>query len=344
MKYLKYILLLLLLIIVGGSIYVATLDSDFEVTRSRTINAPAEVVFKNVADYKNWPSWSPWIEKDTLTELTFSDVSSGVGAMYSWKSDIIGEGKMETVNITDNEVIDQKITFISPYESTSDINWKFEPTDSGTNVTWSMKGKNGFMEKAYMLFAGGIDKMVGPDFERGLIKLDSVVKEDMNKYSVTVNGITTHGGGYYLFNTTSCKIEEVSAKMQEMMPLVGMYVQKNNIPMAGAPFTLYHKYDIENNAVIFSCAVPVTDKVITDADSGIQTGMLKPFTALKTTLKGNYDKLEEAWTTAMKHIADNGLKEVPTNPYLEVYQTDPMTIVNPADWITEIYIPVEDNN
>ncbi|MEZ4840683.1 MAG: SRPBCC family protein [Flavobacteriaceae bacterium] len=70
MKYLKYILLLLLLIIVGGSIYVATLDSDFEVTRSRTINAPAEVVFKNVADYKNWPSWSPWIEKDTLTELT----------------------------------------------------------------------------------------------------------------------------------------------------------------------------------------------------------------------------------------------------------------------------------
>jgi effector-binding domain-containing protein len=90
--------------------------------------------------------------------------------------------------------------------------------------------------------------------------------------------------------------------------------------------------------------VPVTDKVITDADSGIQTGMLKPFTALKTTLKGNYDKLEEAWTTAMKHIADNGIKEVPTNPYLEVYQTDPMTVVNPADWITEIYIPVEDNN
>lgn len=342
MKFLKYIFLIILLIIVAGAIYVATLDSNYDVNRSHVINAPAEVVYSQVNDFKNWPSWSPWLSQDPEANLNFGDKSSGEGAAYSWSGNVVGEGNMETVKVIPNDSIGQKITFIKPWESESDIYWNFKPTGEGTEVTWGMKGTSSFMEKAFMAFNGGMDKMIGPDYEKGLANLDSVVQVAMKKYSVTVNGITTHGGGYYLYNTTSCKIDEIPDKMAEMMPQVGMYVQKNNIPMAGAPFTLYHKYDTENNAVIFSCSVPVTDRVITDANSGIQTGMLQPFTALKTTLKGNYDNLEEAWNAAMKYIADNGLKEVENNPYLEVYQTDPMTVVNPADWITEIYIPVEE--
>ena len=163
----------------------------------------------------------------------------------------------------------------------------------------------------------------------------------MKKYSVEVNGETTHGGGYYLYNTTSCKIEELADKMNEMMPKVGEYVQKNNLKMAGMPFTLYHKYDEENNAVIFSCGVPVTDRVITDTASGLQTGMLKPFKAIKTTLKGNYNNLKEAWETAYKYLADNNLEQVVGSAAIEVYKNDPMTQANPADWETEIYIPVK---
>ena len=37
-------------------------------------------------------------------------------------------------------------------------------------------------------------------------------------------------------------------------------LKKNNITMAGPSFSLYHKYDEENNAVIFSCAVPVSER------------------------------------------------------------------------------------
>lgn len=201
-----------------------------------------------------------------------------------------------------------------------------------------MKGEMPFMQR---FFASRMDEMVGPDYERGLAKLDSVIQADMKKYSVEVNGETTHSGGYYLYNTTSCKIDEVPDKMAEMMPKVGEYVMKNKITMAGPAFSLYHKWDQENNAVIFSCAVPVSEKVITDKDSGIQTGMLKPFKAVKTTLTGNYENLFEAWTAADKYIVDNGLEEVHGHPALEVYANDPMEFPNPADWITEIYIPVK---
>ena len=339
MKYLKYILLLLLIIVVGGAIYIATLNNSYNIKRTKLIKAPVQVVFDNINDYKNWPSWSPWIEQDTLTQLTYGNKTSGVGASYTWKSDLIGEGNMETTEVIDNQSINQTITFVKPWESTSDIYWNFKPTDDGTEVTWGMKGNLDFMEKAYMTFSGGMDKQIGVDYERGLAKLDSVIQVNMKKYTITVNGLTAHSGGYYLYNTTSCSIDDMQSKMQELMPKVLAYIKKHNIPMAGAPFVLYLKYDTENNAVIFSCAAPVSDRVITDSQD-IQTGILQPFNALKTTLKGNYTNLEEAWNTAMEYIDDKGLKEAEGKPYLEVYQTDPTNTPNPADWITEIYIPI----
>jgi len=341
MKILKYLLLLVLILVIGGAIYLATLDGKYDVQRSKIIKAPIEVIFNQVNDYKTWPSWSPWLGKDPTTELTYGEVRTGNGASYSWDSDHkdVGVGSMETIAIVANESIDQKIIFTKPWESESNIYWTFKPIENGgTEVTWGMKGEMPFMAR-YM--ASKMDEMVGADYETGLTKLDSVVQVDMKKYSVTVNGETTHSGGYYIYNTTSCKIDEQPAKMQEMMPKVGLYFQQNNIKMAGAPFTLYHKYDEENNAVIFSNAAPSTDRIITAADSGLQTGFSKPFKAIKITLKGDYANLKEVWETAYKYLTDNGLEQVAGSAAMEVYKNDPMSKVNPADWETEIYIPIK---
>ncbi|MCB0474751.1 MAG: SRPBCC family protein [Flavobacteriaceae bacterium] len=344
MKKFKYILLLLLFLVVAASIYIATLENTYDVKRSIKIKAPVSVVYKQVNDFKNWPSWSPWLQQDPETALSYGDRTSGDGATYSWKSGIIGEGKMETITAIPDDSISQKMELMKPWNSKSDVYWVFRPVNDSTEVTWGMKGSMGFLDRAFIALRGGMDKMVGPDYEKGLVKLDSVVQADMARYSIRVDGITRHGGGYYLYNTASCKIDELSEKMQEMMPVVTDYVQKNNIPMAGAPYALYLKYDTENNAAIFSCAVPVTDRVITAPDSGVQTGYLNPFSALKVTLKGNYTNLEQAWNTAMKYIADNNLKEAVNDPHLEVYPNGPENTPNPADWVTEIYIPVEENN
>jgi len=342
MKKLKYVFLLVLMIVVAGAIYIATLDNSYEVTRTKVMKVPIEVVFNNVNDYKNWPTWSPWIEQEPSANLSYGEKTSGVGGSYSWKGEVLGEGGMETLQVSSVETINQKIKFIEPFDSESDIYWNFKPNDEGTEVSWTMKGKMDFMFKAFSFFSGGMDKSIGPDFDRGLFKLDSILQVNMKKYSINVNGITTRGGGYYLYKTTSCKIDEMSKKMTEMMPFVNMYIQKNKITMAGPQFTLYHQFDTENNAVIFSCAVPVSERVITDANSGIQTGMLRPFNAVKTTLNGDYVNLKEAWETSYKYLTDNKLEPLIGNATLEVYLTDPMTASNPADWITEIYIPVKE--
>src|SRR5690606_1354543 len=130
------------------------------------------------------------------------------------------------------------------------------------------------------------------------------------------------------------------AVKQKMMAEVSAYAKENNITTAGPPFVLYHKWDKENNAVMFSCCVPTTNQVIT-VESNILTGQLEPFKALKTTLKGNYSNLQEAWKTAMDYITKNDLVLSEQGPMLEVYVTDSAKYPNPANWVTEIYLALD---
>ena len=71
MKALKYISFLLLIVIIGMSIYIAIQPNEFEVSRTRTINTPAAVLYDNVIDFKNWEAWSSWAEADPDMKITF---------------------------------------------------------------------------------------------------------------------------------------------------------------------------------------------------------------------------------------------------------------------------------
>jgi len=341
MKLGKYIVLIVLLLVVGTSIYVATLDNTYRVERSKIIEAPIEVVYNQIIDFKKWPSWSPWIEQEPQVDLTYGNQTAGVGANYSWNGEIIGAGNMITLAAHAPDSITQKINFTAPFESSADIYWKLTKVPSGTEVSWAMQGEMDFMMKGYMAFSGGMDMQIGPDYERGLVKLDSVTKAAMNEFTVKVNGVTEHGGSFYIYNSASTNMSQVGAKIQELMPKVGAYVAAQNISQAGMPFTLYHKIDQENNGVIMSCAVPISDRITLGDDTGLLMGELKPFKAVKVTLKGNYTNLQSAWSAGYDYIADNQLTADPLKPALEVYTNDPGKFPNPADWITTLYIPVK---
>ncbi|MEM6514991.1 MAG: SRPBCC family protein [Bacteroidota bacterium] len=340
MKALKYILFVLLILIIGLAIYIAVQPNSFDFKRSRIVEAPAPVVFNLVNDYKAWPRFSPWMEQEKDANLTYGDKTSGEGASYSWEGEILGKGNMQTESVVSNESIEQDINFIEPFESSSDIKWTFEPSEKGTKVTWAMSGKQDFMTKMYVAFAGPIEKTTGPDFERGLFKLDSIATADMKKYEINVEGVTQHSGGYYIYSSTSAKMDDFKVKLAELMPKVGGFASANNITVAGNPFVIYHKWDVENNAVIFSCCIPTTTQVIT-SEGDILTGQLKPFKAVKTILKGDYEYLRKAWEKAMDYVKTNDLNEPETGISIESYVSDPMMIPNPANWLTEIYLEVE---
>ncbi|GAL89985.1 SRPBCC family protein [Jejuia pallidilutea] len=339
MKAIKYIFFLLLIAIIGLAIYIAVQPNSFEVTRTKTINAPVPVVYNNVIDYKNWEAWSSWVEADPDMKITLPEKTLGIGGSYQWE-DKDGVGTMKTTKAIPNETIHQKMQFAD--FPPSDITWTFKPNaDGSTETTWTISGKDlPFGFKAFATFMGGMEQQIGPHYERSLEKLDSVLVADMKKYSITVNGVTEHSGGFYIFNSVSCKIPDMPKHVQQMMPKLGAYAMENNIKMAGAPFNYYHKWDEANNTVMFSCCIPTINKIVS-TNPEILTGQLQSFKALKTTLKGDYKNLKEAWETTMKYITENGLETDENGPMLEAYTNDPMQHPNPADWTTEIYIALK---
>jgi hypothetical protein len=172
----KKILIGLAIIIVVFLVIVALQPADFQVTRVATVGAPPATVFAQVNDFQKWKAWSPWEKIDPAMERTYSGEQAGVGAKYAWSGNSdVGEGNMTITESRPNELIRLKLEFIKPMAATSDTEFRFEPKGDGTNVTWTMSGKNGFIGKMFCLFMS-MDKMVGGQFEEGLASIKEIAE------------------------------------------------------------------------------------------------------------------------------------------------------------------------
>ncbi|WP_458629143.1 SRPBCC family protein [Winogradskyella sp. PC D3.3] len=340
MKAFKSFLLLFLILVIGVSIYIAVQPNSFEVTRTRTIKAHKSVIYNNVIDFKNWKSWNPWTESNPEIVVTLGDTTKGIGGTYNWK-DKATLGRMSTIATKPNTSITQDMQFGEFPKS--NVTWDFKSNSNGsTDVTWTISSKNlPFGFKMWSAFSGGMEQQIGRDYERGLEKLDSTVQAEMKVYNVNVLGITQHSGGYYLYNTASCKFSDFPQKMKTMLGDIGSYAITHNISMAGKPFVLYHKWDEDNDAVIFSACIPTNSRILSE-EPEVLTGKLESFRTVKTILNGNYSNLKEAWNATMTYIADHNLEMIEGGPMLETYLTMPKNFPNPADWKTEIYVAIKE--
>ncbi|WP_373059832.1 GyrI-like domain-containing protein [Zunongwangia sp. H14] len=343
MKIFKYLLFLILILIIGTSIYVATLNGDFQIEETKIINAPKEVVFNEINELRNWQDWEPWSGEAEDMILNYSDNTSGEGASYSWKSEKMGNGAITTTKVNPFSSIQQEITLDAAFgESQNEVYWKLEKVENGTQVTWGMKGEQSFMEKAAFMFREeSLSEMMQPRFAKGLQNLSAAIEKKMDVYAISVDGITQHGGGYYMYTTTASKVSQINEKMGNMIEDIAAYMDQNNIERTGNPFVLYNEWNQENNSAIFSAAYFTPNEVITPAESPVLTGYMPNQKVVKTTLKGNYDNLQEAWDKAYAFIQQNNLQLSEEGKAFEVYLTGPEKSKNPAEWLTSIYIPVQ---
>ena len=343
MKILKYFFFLLLILIIAGSIYIATKDGDYQVEETKVITAPVEMVFQEVNEYKNWENWEPWSAEADDMIIEYGAKTSGDSASYSWKSESAGDGEIRTIAAKPYSEIEQEITFKTSFgESTSQGYWKFNEIENGTEVTWGIKGHQSFMEKLAFTFQDeSISEMMRPMFQKGLNNMESVVLNKMDKYAINIDGIIQHGGGYFMYTTTASKISQVDEKMVSMIQEVSSYMEENDIEKSGNPFVLYNDLNEESGTAICSAGIFTPSEVITPNASEILNGFMPNQKVLKTTLKGDYKNLKEAWATAYNYTKENNLEIAEDAKTFEVHLTSPEKVANPAKWITHLYIPVK---
>jgi hypothetical protein len=175
-------LLLGLAAIIAIILIVASFQSDdLSVSRSATIAASPDAVFKVVNDFRQWDNWSPWSKLDPKMTKTLEGPPEGVGAKYHWSgNNEVGEGTTSLVESKSPEKVGMKLEFVRPFKGTSDVQFTFAPEGTGTKVTWAMQSKKPFLGKVIGLFMD-CEKMCGDQFSEGLANLKKLVESTQEK-------------------------------------------------------------------------------------------------------------------------------------------------------------------
>jgi hypothetical protein len=164
------------ILIVIFVIIVAMRPSQFSISRSATMSAPPELVFEQVNDFHKWAAWSPWEKKDPAMKRTYEGPPAGIGSVYRWAGNKeVGEGGMTITESRPSGLIRIRLEFLKPMAATHTAEFTFKPQGDRSAVTWTMTGKHNFMGKAFCMFMD-MDKLVGPDFEKGLAGIKTVAE------------------------------------------------------------------------------------------------------------------------------------------------------------------------
>jgi hypothetical protein len=178
---LKKILIGAAVVIAAFLAFVATRPSQYEVSRTQLIPAPAAVAYAQVADFRQWPAWSPWDKLDPQMKTTIEGAPGTVGSTYAWTGNKdVGTGKMTILEAKPGELVRIRLEFVEPFASVAENTLSFQPEGAGTRVRWSMAGENNFVGKAMCVFMD-MDKMIGKDFETGLAQLSAVAQAEAAK-------------------------------------------------------------------------------------------------------------------------------------------------------------------
>ena len=157
---------------------IALQPDTYQVARTADIAAPPDAVFALINDFHKWDGWSPWAKLDPAMKTTYSGAEAGTGASYYWiGNDQVGEGRMTIMASQPSQAVKIKLEFLKPFASSAINDFSVTPGGAGTKVEWAMAGEHNFMSKAMCLVMGGMDKMIGPDFEKGLAQLKTLAEK-----------------------------------------------------------------------------------------------------------------------------------------------------------------------
>ncbi len=340
MKALKIIGIVILVLIVLIVLLGLIMPKDYHIERSAEIKAPQEMIFKYVKYFKHTQEWSPWKDYDPDMVMSYEGEDGTVGAKYFWEgNEEVGKGIQEITAIEEGKRVDSKLTFIEPFEAEDMAYIDLTPGEGFVTVTWGFDGSMKFPMNIMLPFIG-LDKQLGPDLEKGLLKLKELTEKkaaDKEKYGFVIHEFE-FGKEVFLCKKSILKFDKIQEFFAINFQAVYQLIEEKEIETDGYPSGLYFSWDMENMITEMAAAVPVKD--IAESPSGdFELISLEAEKALKIEYEGSYEALGNAYNAMNAYIKDNGLKQV--NPVIEMYLTDPTQEPDTSKWLTNIIYLVE---
>ena len=155
--------IILLLLLVGFF-----LPKNVKIERTATIHAKPAAVYSLLNNLSTYDKWMPWNQLDPQWKVTYAAQTSGTGAWYQWdsKNKDVGKGKLSIVESVPDEKVITQLEF-EGFDEPAVGGWLIKPAADGTQLTWYMNSSMG-NNPAYRWMGLLMDKMMGPQFEKGL--------------------------------------------------------------------------------------------------------------------------------------------------------------------------------
>lgn len=169
---------LMIVVVVAGMFltYVALKPGGCNISREIVVKASPEVLFPYINNSKKMNDWMPWKDSDPGVQMQYSGPEEGVGSKSSWDSPgKMGVGNAVVIESTPNKSVKTQLTYTKPMQMSQLAVVTLSPVDGGTRVKWSVDGHDGFMFRLMGVIIN-VEKTVGGEFEKGLLKLKSQVE------------------------------------------------------------------------------------------------------------------------------------------------------------------------
>jgi effector-binding domain-containing protein len=322
-------------IVVGALIVVYLIlgfvgPKEVKVERSVKINGSQASVYELMKDLKFFQEkWSPWSKMDPNMQVEYFGEPGTVGSGYTWKgNDSVGSGKLEFNMFTQDSII-QTLTFEGMGDSKA--YYQIIPKDSSmADVTWGVSFPVDFFSRPIMLFMD-MDAMMGKDFENGLglLKTEAEKKIRYNGFDITVEQWPAR---VFYGKKATVKFDGMKSFFDKSYAMIMGNVTKNNIPLTGAPSAIYYTWDMEKQMTDVAAVVPVAAETTVSGLDKFEIAASN--NVLKIAYYGSWDGSESAHFAMDNYMKDHNMTDAVV---LEEYVTDPKTVSNPSEILTNIY-------
>jgi effector-binding domain-containing protein len=338
MKFVKYALIGIGVLFVVYLLMCAFGAKKFTVNKSLVINAPADAIWPELANFNNWEAWSPWHKYDSAMVNTYTGEVGSVGHKNSWTSTIMGNGSQEIVEIEPYTRMKTALVFADwGPDNVTYTEYMLAPEGEGSKATWTMDGSEiPFMFRGLMIIMGA-QASVEKDYEDGLAALKQIVeaKPKIETKQLVTEEIMIDDVHYVGKRWTKINEKDVNAALFESAyGELGKFIGGMD-KMTGAPFSIGHAYDYNTHDMDLEIAVQVAAEM--KPIEGITSGKIPAGKAIKYVYYGPYEKTSEAWGALMAQVSKT--HKVRWSGY-EVYIDDP-TGKDMAQVATWLIVPVE---
>ncbi len=317
------------------------LPKNVKIERTATINAKPEAVYALLNDLTTYDKWMPWNQLDPQWKVEYSPQTSGAGAWYKWdsKNDKVGKGQLSIIESNPGDKVVAELKF-EGFSEPSASGWILKPAGTGTELTWYMNSNIG-NSAIYRWMGIFMDKMMGPQFEKGLQNIavladkGALTVTSTKKPTIIIADTTTAKQIIAYVTDSAASTAAVTQKFMTIIPVdLGGFLKKQSLQMMGAPCAWYNS---THPPFVFDIGVPVSKAVA--AEGRVKIKELAAGKAVVAHFYGPYDLTGKAYTLVNAYIKQQN-KIANGAPY-EVYLGDPGVEKDPYKVLTNIVFPVK---